>query len=54
MNMQFIKRNYGWLIVVILASLPFIFFLSFVNIDLSNLSISIIEGQGKEAGSTWE
>lgn len=52
MNMQFIKRNYGWLIVVILASLPFIFFLSFVNIDLSNLSISIIEGQGKEGGST--
>ena len=47
--MGFLKRNYGWLIVVLLATLPLIPLLSLINFEFSNgLAISPIEGYSVE------
>ena len=49
--MVFLKRNYGWLIVTILASLPLLVIKEMINFNFStNLSISLAEsalGQGR-------
>jgi sulfoxide reductase heme-binding subunit YedZ len=53
--MNFIKKNYGWMIVAILAILPIIPLLSLVNIDFTNgVSISLIEGAGSDGMTTLE
>ncbi|SHF23263.1 sulfoxide reductase heme-binding subunit YedZ [Arenibacter palladensis] len=53
--MNFIKRNYGWMIVAVLALLPLFIIFGMFNIDFSNgLSISLIEGAGSEGRSTLE
>ena len=49
--MNFLKKNFGWIIVAILASLPLLVIFKMINIDFSNgLSISFAEnavGDGK-------
>lgn len=53
--MKFIKKNYGWIIVAILAILPMFILLDMMNIDFSNgLSITLIEGAGGEGMTTLE
>lgn len=53
--MNFIKRNYGWVIVAILAILPMFVIFSMVNIDLSNgLSVTLTEGTGEGGRTTLE
>ena len=53
--MKFIKRNYGWMLVAILAILPLFIFFGMVNIDYANgLSISLIEDTASEGRSTLE
>ena len=53
--MNFIKRNYGWMIVAVLAILPLFIIFGMFNIEFSNgLSISLIEGAGSEGRSTLE
>lgn len=48
--MVFIKRNYGWIIVAVLATLPLIPLLNFVTIDISEgISIKLIQNTN-EAG----
>ena len=50
--MKFLKRNYGWMIVALLAILPVFVLLNLVDINFTNgFSISLIEGAG-EAGMT--
>lgn len=51
--MSFIKKNYGWLIVVILAVLPLFIILKMVNVDLINNIINVpIEDVDSETKST--
>ena len=53
--MKFIKRNYGWMLVAILAILPLFIIFGMVNIDYANgLSISLIEDTASEGRSTLE
>ena len=53
--MKFIKRNYGWMLVAILAILPLFIIFGMVNIDYANgLSISLIENTASEGRSTLE
>ena len=53
--MQFLKRNYGWIIVVILAIFPLFILGNMVNISFANgLSISLIEGAGSDGVTTLE
>jgi sulfoxide reductase heme-binding subunit YedZ len=53
--MKFIKKNYGWVIVAILAALPLLVISSMIDINLSNgFSISLIEGAGGEGMTTLE
>jgi methionine sulfoxide reductase heme-binding subunit len=53
--MNFIKKNYGWLIVALLAILPMFILLNMVNIDFTNgLSVTLIEGAGSEGKTTLE
>ena len=53
--MKFIKRNYGWMLVAILAILPLFIIFGMVNIDYANgLSISFIEDTASEGRSTLE
>ncbi len=48
--MNFVKRNYGWIIVTILAILPLIIVFGMINIDLSDgLSITFDKGPGSES-----
>ena len=50
--MNFIKRNFGWLIVTILAILPMFIIFNMMNIDFAQgLSISLIE-DSREGGRT--
>ncbi|WP_245816784.1 cytochrome b family protein [Reichenbachiella agariperforans] len=47
--MGVLKRNYGWWIVALLATLPLIPLLSLVNVEFSNgLAISPVEGDSVE------
>ncbi len=53
--MKFIKRNYGWMLVAILAILPLFIIYGMVNIDYANgLSISMIEDTASEGRSTLD
>ncbi|GBF20720.1 sulfoxide reductase heme-binding subunit YedZ [Arenibacter algicola] len=53
--MKFIKRNYGWMLVAILAILPLFIIFGMVNIDYANgLSISMIEDTASEGRSTLD
>jgi len=53
--MNFIKKNYGWILVTILGIFPLFILLRMVNIDFSNgLSVSLIEGAGSEGKTTLE
>ncbi|MEQ8421400.1 MAG: ferric reductase [Arenibacter algicola] len=53
--MKFIKRNYGWMLVAILAILPLFIIFGMVNIDYaSGLSISMIEDTASEGRSTLD
>ena len=51
--MDFLKKNYGWMLVAMLAVLPMFIILNMVNIDLANgLSITLVEGAGGEGRTT--
>lgn len=53
--MVFIKRNYGWILVVILGLLPMLVVFKMLHIDFTNgISISLIEGAGGEGKTTTE
>jgi sulfoxide reductase heme-binding subunit YedZ len=53
--MDLLKKNYGWVIVTILASLPLLVIFSMIQFDFSNgLSISLIEDAGSEGMTTLE
>jgi len=50
--MGLIKRNYGWVLVAILATLPMFVIFSMINIDFADgLSITMVEGS-REGGRT--
>ncbi len=53
--MKFIKKNYGWITVALLAILPMFILRNMLNIDFGNgLSITLIEGAGGEGMTTLE
>ncbi|MBD0405376.1 ferric reductase-like transmembrane domain-containing protein [Flammeovirga sp. EKP202] len=53
--MAFIKRNYGWIIVTILAVLPLIILTKMIQIDWANgLSMSLVENAGKGDRTTLD
>ncbi|MCL7764701.1 ferric reductase [Polaribacter sp. Z014] len=53
--MKAIKKNYGWVIVAILALLPMLVIINMFNVDLSNgFSLSLIEGKGADGKTTLE
>lgn len=53
--MDFLKKNYGWILVAMLAVLPMFIILNMVNIDFANgLSITLVEGAGGEGRTTLE
>lgn len=53
--MNFIKKNYGWMLVAILAILPMSVVFSMINVDFTNgFSITLIEGAGGEGRTTIE
>ncbi len=49
--MGFLKRNYGWMLVAILATLPLFLLFNMINIDFTDgLTITLIErGEGRNA-----
>tara|TARA_B100001778_G_C18534127_1_gene605112 strand:- start:635 stop:1264 length:630 start_codon:yes stop_codon:yes gene_type:complete len=53
--MKFIKRNYGWMLVAILAILPFLAISNLIEVNFSDgLSIALKEGTVGEGKSTLE
>ena len=53
--MKFLKRNYGWMIVTVLAILPLFIIFRMVSIDFTDgLSVSLIEGVGEGGRTTLE
>ncbi|MRI01599.1 ferric reductase [Kriegella sp. EG-1] len=53
--MNFLKNNYGWILVAILASLPLLVIFNILQFDFSNgISITFIEGAGSEGKTTLE
>ncbi|MGB3145686.1 MAG: ferric reductase-like transmembrane domain-containing protein [Maribacter sp.] len=53
--MKFLKRNYGWMIVVLLAILPLFVIFNMVHIDFTNgVTISLVEGAGSDGMTTLE
>ncbi|MGO4921475.1 hypothetical protein [Maribacter spongiicola] len=53
--MAFLKRNYGWLIVAILAILPLFILSNMFKIDMTNgFHLSLVDNGGKEGLSTLE
>lgn len=53
--MAFIKRNYGWILITILASFPIFILLNMVNISISNgLTILLVESTTGEGRTTLE
>lgn len=53
--MEFIKRNYGWMLVTILAILPLLVVFNMLSIDFNDgVSISLVENAGGEGRSTIE
>ncbi len=50
-----LKRNYGWVIVTILAAFPLLVVFRMININFSDgLSIAIVESTGSQGRSTLE
>ena len=53
--MAFLKKNYGWMIVAILAILPLFILSNMFKIDITNgFHLSLIDNGGKEGLSTLE
>ncbi|WP_423999854.1 ferric reductase-like transmembrane domain-containing protein [Maribacter sp. IgM3_T14_3] len=53
--MAFLKKNYGWMIVAILATLPLFILSNVFKIDISNgFHVSLVDNGGKEGLSTLE
>ncbi|WP_147676846.1 ferric reductase-like transmembrane domain-containing protein [Algibacter pacificus] len=53
--MNILKKNYGWIIVTILASLPLLVILRMINIDFSNgIALSFAENTVGEGRTTIE
>ncbi|NRD23648.1 ferric reductase-like transmembrane domain-containing protein [Winogradskyella litoriviva] len=53
--MKFLKKNYGWMIVVILAILPIIPLLNFIHIDFSNgLNVSLVKNVANQDRSSTD
>ena len=53
--MKFLKRNYGWIIVTILAIVPLFIILNMVNIDFNKgITITLLEGAGGDDMTTLE
>ncbi|MGJ8738600.1 ferric reductase [Zobellia laminariae] len=53
--MDFLKKNYGWMLVAILASLPLLVLTNMLEVNLSNgFSIALVEGAGGEGKTTLE
>lgn len=53
--MKFISKNYGWIIVAILAILPMFVILRMINLDFTNgFSITLVEGTGEGSRTTLE
>ena len=53
--MAFLKKNYGWMIVAILAILPLFILSNMFKIDMTNgFHLSLIDNGGKEGLSTLE
>ena len=53
--MNILKKNYGWIIVTILASLPLLVVLRMINIDFSNgITLSFAENTVGEGRTTVE
>ena len=49
--MEFLKRNYGWIIVAVLGSLPLLVILNLLHIDFAN-GITLAENTGSEGKTT--
>lgn len=53
--MAFLKKNYGWMIVAILALLPLFILSNMFKIDITNgFHVSLVDNGGKEGLSTLE
>ncbi|WP_282111583.1 ferric reductase-like transmembrane domain-containing protein [Maribacter stanieri] len=53
--MAFLKKNYGWMIVAILAILPLFILSNMFKIDMTNgFHLSLVDNSGKEGLSTLE
>ncbi|GLR17239.1 ferric reductase-like transmembrane domain-containing protein [Portibacter lacus] len=53
--MNFIKKNYGWMIVAVLAALPLMVIFNMIDINFSDgFSVSLIEVAGGEGKTTLE
>lgn len=53
--MDFLKKNYGWMLVAILGSLPLLVLTNMLDLNLSNgVSITLVEGEGGEGKTTLE
>ena len=53
--MSFIKKNYGWILVAILAILPLLAIFNMLQIDFANgWTVTLVESNGSEGKSTLE
>ncbi|MEP2239153.1 MAG: ferric reductase-like transmembrane domain-containing protein [Maribacter sp.] len=53
--MGFLKRNYGWMIVAVLAIIPLFILSSMFKIDTTNgIALSLVDNVGKEGMTTLE
>jgi sulfoxide reductase heme-binding subunit YedZ len=53
--MKFLKRNYGWMIVALLAFLPLLVIFNMIHINITDgFSMTLIEGAGSEGMTTLE
>lgn len=53
--MKFLRKNYGWMIVTILAIVPLFIILNMVIIDFANgITITLVEGAGGDDMTTLE
>ncbi|MGS0527894.1 ferric reductase-like transmembrane domain-containing protein [Zobellia nedashkovskayae] len=53
--MDFLKKNYGWMLVAILGSLPLLVLTNMLDLNLSNgVSITLVEGAGGVGKTTLE
>lgn len=53
--MKFLRKNYGWIIVTILAIAPLFIIFNMANIDFTNgITITLVEGAGGDEMTTLE